>query len=297
MWETVELREIRVCLALAEELHFGRTAERLGLTRSRVSQSLRELELKLGTKLFLRSSRRVALTAAGERFLTEVRPAYGTLAAVLERAGGEGELRGRLRLGLLNALPHPPELIEAIKEFETEHPGCTVEIKELALSTTYEPLRRGEVDLIAGPPTEEPDLATGPVLSSEPRLLAVAADHPLGDREAVTTKDIADYEVVDITGLVPPELAPALIPAAGRIGAADEAPAARAPRLERAAGEHRSRKYRPPRLRRPVRTIRDSVVCRSPTSPPWKTVLRWRGDDEGRLLHAFVEAADRARTG
>ena len=48
MWETIELREIRVFLALAEELHFGRAAERLGITQSRVSQSLRELELKLG---------------------------------------------------------------------------------------------------------------------------------------------------------------------------------------------------------------------------------------------------------
>ena len=64
MWETVELREIRVFLALAQELHFGRAAERLGITQSRVSQSLRELELKLGESLH-RTSRRVALTGTG----------------------------------------------------------------------------------------------------------------------------------------------------------------------------------------------------------------------------------------
>ena len=68
MHETVELREIRVFLTLAEELHFGRTADRLGLTQSRVSQSLRALERKLGEDLVHRTSRRVALTAPGERF-------------------------------------------------------------------------------------------------------------------------------------------------------------------------------------------------------------------------------------
>ncbi|HEV8206546.1 MAG TPA: LysR family transcriptional regulator, partial [Acidimicrobiia bacterium] len=71
----VELREIKVFLTLAEELHFGRTAERLGLTQSRVSQSLRSLERKLGEQLVRRTSRRVALTTPGERFRAEVGPA------------------------------------------------------------------------------------------------------------------------------------------------------------------------------------------------------------------------------
>jgi DNA-binding transcriptional LysR family regulator len=65
MWEAVELREIRVFLTLADELHFGRSAERLGLTTSRVSQSLRALERKLGGPLMHRTSRRVALTPSG----------------------------------------------------------------------------------------------------------------------------------------------------------------------------------------------------------------------------------------
>ena len=62
MWSTVELREIRVFLMLAEELHFGRTAERLQLTSSRVSQILQDLETKLGGQLVYRTSRHVELT-------------------------------------------------------------------------------------------------------------------------------------------------------------------------------------------------------------------------------------------
>src|SRR5919197_5792 len=86
MWQTIELHELRVFLTLAEELHFGRSAERLLLTSSRVSQVLRQLEHKLGGQLVHRTSRRVALTPLGERFQTEVRAAYDGLARVLERA-------------------------------------------------------------------------------------------------------------------------------------------------------------------------------------------------------------------
>ena len=65
MWQTVELRELRVFATLAEELHFGRTAEKLQLTPSRISQSLRTLEEKLGGQLVHRTSRRVKLTPFG----------------------------------------------------------------------------------------------------------------------------------------------------------------------------------------------------------------------------------------
>src|SRR5215211_9311710 len=79
MWETVELRDLRVFLTLADELHFRRTAERLDLTPSRVSQTIRELEQKLGAQLVHRTSRRVRLTAFGERLRSEARPAYEEL--------------------------------------------------------------------------------------------------------------------------------------------------------------------------------------------------------------------------
>jgi DNA-binding transcriptional LysR family regulator len=65
MWADVELREIRAFLVLAEELHFGHSAERLGVSQARVSQILRELERKLGQRLMHRTSRQVALTPAG----------------------------------------------------------------------------------------------------------------------------------------------------------------------------------------------------------------------------------------
>src|SRR5919109_3556461 len=98
MWQTVELRELRMFLTLAEELHFGRTAEMLRLTPSRVSQSLRGLEDKLGAQLVHRTSRRVQLTPFGERFLRDARPPFEELTDVLERcSAAAGSLEGTLR--------------------------------------------------------------------------------------------------------------------------------------------------------------------------------------------------------
>ena len=75
-WPSVELRELRVFLTLAEELHFGRTAERLEITPSYASQTIRTLEARIGGRLFDRTSRRVKLTPLGARLAAQARPAY-----------------------------------------------------------------------------------------------------------------------------------------------------------------------------------------------------------------------------
>jgi DNA-binding transcriptional LysR family regulator len=296
MWETIELREIRVFVALARELHFGRAAEQLGVTQSRVSQSLRELELKLGERLVHRTSRRVALTAAGERFLAELEPAHQRLSDVLKRACLDGdEIDGGLRIGLLTAVSAGPRLIEIIKAFEERHPGCAVEVKELALSDRYEPLRQGDVDLMAGRlPLEEPDLVAGPTLSHDARVLAVAADHPLSDRSEVTTEDIADYEVVDITGLVPPELGRVLIPETATSGR----PMKRRRLKHHDWSELTTMIARGKIVHPTVASFADQFALPGircvPISdlPVWTSALVWRRRDSGRRLRAFVEVAE-----
>ncbi len=73
MWRDVELRDLRIFLVLADELHFGRTAERLGISQPTVSEAVRVLESRLGVKVFDRTSRRVRLTPAGEALKREPR--------------------------------------------------------------------------------------------------------------------------------------------------------------------------------------------------------------------------------
>lgn len=197
MHETVELREIKVFLTLAHELHFGRTAERLGLTQSRVSQSLRRLEQKLGEQLVHRTSRRVALTAPGERFRAEITPPFAQLTDALERAVTHS-LGGTLRIGLWYPNSGGDELLRLIDAFEARHPDCEVQVAPTPPDDPGGPLRRGELDLIAQPVLREPADAYIVVatLDTEARVLAVARDHPLAARRQVELEDLGDYQVV-----------------------------------------------------------------------------------------------------
>ena len=123
MWETVDLRELRAFLTLADELHFGRTAERLHLTPSRVSQAIRALEHKLGVDLVYRTSREVQLTVAGERFQRDASAAYGQLMTVLERTQRHsGTFAGVLRLGIFSGPAAGPHLLTIIDVFTARHP-------------------------------------------------------------------------------------------------------------------------------------------------------------------------------
>ncbi len=214
MWEAVDLRELRVFVTLAEELHFGRTAERLRLTPSRVSQSLRELEAKLGVQLLHRTSRRVQLTSYGGRFLDEVRPAYGDLLNVLEHTHAAARsLAGSLRLGVFSGPAEGAHLVKIVDAFAALHPESEVDIVQLSWDDPLGPLREGAVDLIAcWVPLEQPDLVVGPILSRQPRVVAVAREHPLAQRANVSFEELADYAVPRFDGW-PRGLHEALFPA------------------------------------------------------------------------------------
>jgi DNA-binding transcriptional LysR family regulator len=198
MWQTVELRELRLFLTLAEELHFARTAERLQLTPSRVSQSLRTLEAKLGAQLVHRTSRRVKLTRFGEQFRRDVAPAVEQLDGVLDRANERTRrVEGTLRLGMFSAPAGGPRLVEIIQAFEALHPMAAVEVVAVSWDDPFGPLREGDVDLMATwLPLADPELVVGPVLTDQPRELAVPPDHALADRDFVDVEELADYRLM-----------------------------------------------------------------------------------------------------
>jgi len=213
MVDLVELREIRVFLALADELHFGRTAAQLGLTQSRVSQSLRGLEHKLGVQLFHRTSRRVSLTAAGERFREDIGAAYGELTDALRRAHSTShDVGGTVRLGAHNAATIEARLLAVIDSFEAANPACAVKVVELSFGDRVDPLKHGAIDLLVTHlPVDDDELVVGPIVDREERLVAVAHDHPLADRAAVSLEDIAGYDV-GWPDLLLPEVSEAFVP-------------------------------------------------------------------------------------
>ena len=214
MWEQVELRELRVFLTLCERLHFGKAAEELQISHSRVSQMLQELEAKLGVRLFDRSSRRVAPTPAGTRLREQLAEPYLELREVLSQtyAGGE-QIVGDLRLGLLFPSSGGPQLAQIIQRFEQRHPGAKLTIRDLRFDDPLGPLRRGEIDIMACRlPIEQPDLTVGPTLASDERFLAVANDHPLAKRDSVSVEDLANCQAHDAGGRLPREYIDTLIP-------------------------------------------------------------------------------------
>src|SRR5918998_3951949 len=125
----IELRELRLFLVLAEELHFGRAAERLGLTSSRASQTLRALERKLGgRRLFDRTSRVVALTEAGHALHNELAPVVTGLDNTLTRARARAAGPGSIRVGVLNAASGSVVLNEAVQLFDEANEGATARL-------------------------------------------------------------------------------------------------------------------------------------------------------------------------
>jgi DNA-binding transcriptional LysR family regulator len=192
----VERQDIEVFLVLAEELHFARTAERLHVSAATISQTIAKLERRFGAPLFRRTTRRVELTSLGRQLLDDLQPAHAQVQAAIARATAAGHgITGTLELGYMSAAV-AQVVLPLADTFRDRVPGRRVAIRETALADLFGPLRRAEVDLSVLPlPVEEPDLAVGPMLLSEPAMLAVSADHPLAHRTRVSHDEIARERV------------------------------------------------------------------------------------------------------
>jgi DNA-binding transcriptional LysR family regulator len=203
----VELREIRPFLMVAEELHFGRAAERLRISSGRVSQTIRTLELRLGGRLFDRTSRQVSLTPLGEGFRRSVADPFAALEQAFRqtRRAAIG-VAGELRVGRFSRAMVGPHHAEIVRTFEDRHPDCRVALIEIEFGRDPAvALRREDVDLAAMRlPITETDIAVGPQLTSEERVLAVSADDPLAQRDQVSVEDLAGRAVVDFPALPRP---------------------------------------------------------------------------------------------
>jgi DNA-binding transcriptional LysR family regulator len=193
----VEQRDIEIFLALAEELHFGRTAERLHVSTARVSQTIKKLERRIGAPLFERTSRQVALTPIGRRLNDDLRPAYQQIREGIDRAIAVSlGVEGVLRVGFVGTAVGQ-FLHQAGETFHARHPACQVQIQEARYSDFLELLRSGEIDIMLVPvPVKEPDLVSSPVLFRESSVLAVSARHPLARRATVGLEDLAADKVL-----------------------------------------------------------------------------------------------------
>jgi DNA-binding transcriptional LysR family regulator len=199
----VELRDIEIFLTLAEELHFGRTAERLHVSQARVSQSIKQQERRIGGALFERTSRSVRLTPLGERLRDRLDAGYREIMAGIDEAAAaaRGQV-GTLTIGTFDT--HHREIAAVLDLFRRRHPRCEVRMREILPSDPFGGLRAGRVDIgLLWLPVREPDLTVGPQLYTERLVLAVSSTHPLAGRDRVEMEDLGDHPVVDLEGPVP----------------------------------------------------------------------------------------------
>ncbi|MDN5913972.1 MAG: LysR substrate-binding domain-containing protein [Pseudonocardia sp.] len=212
----MEQRDIEIFLTLADELHFGRAAERLHVSTARVSQTIKTLERRFGAPLFERTSRRVELTPIGQRLGDELRPAYQQIQDAIDRATAAGRgVRGTLRVGFVG--PATAQLVlEVAEAFRVEHPDCEVSFHEKQFGVGLGPLRGGEFDMVlAAVPVfgaREADLTGGTVLFEEDQLLAVSARHPFARRQSVSFAELAATKVLRPLPAVPDYWDRALVP-------------------------------------------------------------------------------------
>lgn len=192
----MELRHLRYFAAVAEERHFGRAAEKLGIAQPPLSKQLQDLEAELGYPLFDRSRRPVELTAAGEALEAHVRSLFEALERAIRetRRAGAGH-SGRLTIGYPQSLAYSG-LTAILRAFRERWPEVTIDVRELAPGEQVEALRRGELDVgFVRAPLHEAELASENV-RKEKLVLALPADHRLAIRERVALSSVASEPFV-----------------------------------------------------------------------------------------------------
>ncbi|MGW2858821.1 LysR family transcriptional regulator [Streptomyces sp. SDr-06] len=193
--DTLETRELRYFVAVAEELHFGRAAERLGMAQPPLSRAIQQLERRLGVCLLQRNRRGVSLTGAGEVLLHEGRAALDATTAAARRtrrAGGADSPRNRLVLAVKAAASH--ELLQKLLDaYAAEPDSAEIEVLPCGLCEQEELLRDGRADAaLMHTPWNSLAGFDSEALVTEGQVAVLPAGHPLAAHETLSLADVSD---------------------------------------------------------------------------------------------------------
>jgi len=188
--DEIEVRHLRYFIAVAEELHFGRAAARLHIAQPPLSQQIRRLEEMLGHALFLRTSREVQLTAAGEELLERARHTLRKMAADVSavRKIGRGEAGaltvGFIGSGMLTALP------KMLGRYRRQYPQVDLQLRELYTEGLIDSLLNGTVDVGFLRDGGNVEGLRVEVLLAEPFVVVLPRKHPLAEQKTVAVKSL-----------------------------------------------------------------------------------------------------------
>jgi DNA-binding transcriptional LysR family regulator len=203
-WGGVNLRQLEVFVAVAEEESFSRAADRLHVVQSAVSATIRGLETELAAELFERTGRGARPTDAGRALLPEARTTLAAAQAAREAvADASAGLRGTVRLGVMQAMREPaPNPAALLAAFAESHPEVEVEVRHGGGSAQMaEQVADGRLDLGFVSLQQELPGVRLVTLADLPMHLVCAADHPLAARPLVELRELAGERFADLPPL------------------------------------------------------------------------------------------------
>ncbi|CNC32153.1 LysR family transcriptional regulator [Yersinia frederiksenii] len=194
---SIELRHLRYFIAVAEELHFGRAAERLRISQPPLSQQIQILEQQIGARLLARNNRNVSLTQAGTLFLKE---SYQILAQVNSASEKAARLHrgesGELTIGFTSSAPFISAVSKNLRAFRQLHPQVHIKMQEVNTKQQIEPLLDGRLDLGVMRNTRLPDALQYRLLLREPLVAVVHEEHPLAVLPSIKYSSLAEQPFV-----------------------------------------------------------------------------------------------------
>jgi DNA-binding transcriptional LysR family regulator len=190
----LELRHIHAFVCVAKQLHFSRAADELGIAAPSLTKLIQEAERLLGVRLFHRTKRSVALSAAGSAYLAEVLIALDHLARAGERAvlAERGEL-GRIEVGYVASAVYAGVLQRAVGGFRGTHQGVDISIREVPMDNVAAMLRDGLLDAAyVRPPMPPADGIQADTVHRDRFVLALPADCPLAPYASIRSAQLRD---------------------------------------------------------------------------------------------------------
>ncbi len=192
----IELKQMRIFLAVAEELHFGRAAERLHMAQPALSAQVRSMEERLGVALFTRTTRRVALTRTGEAFLPEARATIAQADAATRIARQvAGESSDLLKIAGIDSAT-AGLLPSVIRAFRRANPKVEIRVQEMLSGPGLHGLEHRQFDIVLGRVARKAELFASRHVLREDLVAVLPSDHRLARREALTLEDIANEPLV-----------------------------------------------------------------------------------------------------
>ncbi|MFC8824492.1 LysR family transcriptional regulator [Streptomyces sp. NPDC057137] len=195
----VDLRKLRYFVVVAEELHFGRAAERLHITQPVLSRQIRALEHELRAELFTRNKQSTELTAAGRQLLEDARPLLAGARALHLRVRRAARGESTFTVGFMPGIT----VTGAVRAFSAAHPELTVKVVRTSWADQVEAVHEGLLDVsFVRLPVDRRGLALRPVFR-EPRVAVLPAHHRLAGKESIGIADLAAERLLQDPDAVP----------------------------------------------------------------------------------------------